>query len=114
MSVAPAIPRPGANEHAAYKPIRAVVAIRGARVRIIRVVAVWADRGACHVTWTNANADRDLGMRGRDKEEEHPEDGNEFEISHDWSPFSLREPHCNFNLLKANSMPKRALPAWGH
>lgn len=46
--VAAAKPRPGANEDAAREPVRPVVAIGRARVRIISIVAVRAHRRTVH------------------------------------------------------------------
>src|ERR1700685_1631688 len=47
-------PRAGADEDAASKPLRAVIAIRGAGIWCVIVVAVWAIR-------RYANVDADLG-----------------------------------------------------
>jgi hypothetical protein len=46
VSPAPAIPWPNAKEYAAIEPIRPVVAVRSARIRIVRVIAPLADRRA--------------------------------------------------------------------
>jgi hypothetical protein len=61
-----AVPRPCADEDAAIKPIRPVVAIRGARIRIVAVVAPIAGRGVVHHgcgnhCGTNAHSHPDLG-----------------------------------------------------
>jgi len=42
------IPRPCADEHSAYKPIRSVVTVWGASIRCIGVVAPIADRSSVH------------------------------------------------------------------
>jgi hypothetical protein len=52
------IPRAGADEYAASEPVRTVVAIRRASVRVISVVAVRANRSRA-----NSYAHRDLGLR---------------------------------------------------
>jgi hypothetical protein len=41
-------PRTRTDEHAPNKPLRAVVTIRGTGIRIIRVVAIGADRRRTH------------------------------------------------------------------
>jgi hypothetical protein len=51
-------PRAGSNEDAAREPARAVVAIRRARIRVIWVVAVSADRSGT-VSRANSNSDSD-------------------------------------------------------
>ena len=51
-------PRAGADEYAASEPVRTVVAIRRASVRVISVVAVRANRSRA-----NSYAHRDLGLR---------------------------------------------------
>lgn len=73
--VAAVIPRAGSNEHAAYKPVRAVVAIGRARVRIISVVAIRADgsRTDAGINRTNTNANGNLGMRGSSGKKQNPQ-----------------------------------------
>ena len=65
-SVVTAIPGSGAYERAAYKPVRTVVAIGRASVRIIPVIAIRADWSGAHarVNRSNANTHGNLGMRG--------------------------------------------------
>ena len=54
MSIIAVIPRPGADEDTARKPLRPIVTIRRARIGIISIVAV----GACRcVAVTRADAD---------------------------------------------------------
>ena len=52
------IPRPCADEHAAYKPIRPVIARRCAGIRVVATISIWAYRSRTHarVNWTDANA----------------------------------------------------------
>jgi hypothetical protein len=80
MTPAPVIPGAGADKHATQKPLRPVIPIRRASIRIIRVVAPRAYRGGIIVVITagiivragagaidnrrpdaNANADLRLG-----------------------------------------------------
>jgi hypothetical protein len=61
-------PRPGANEDAAGKIVRAVVSVRSTRVRCIAVVAVRAVRRRTRVNWTGcrhhcADSDADSNLR---------------------------------------------------
>jgi hypothetical protein len=52
-SIVAVIPGTSADEHTVHKPVRSVVAVRSAGVRIIAVITVSTDRG-----WsTNANVD---------------------------------------------------------
>jgi hypothetical protein len=75
----PVIPRAGADEDAAHKPARAIVAIGGTCVRVIRIVAPgayrWANRVPVSIiAISDANPDPYLRMsgsryeRGRDHE----------------------------------------------
>jgi hypothetical protein len=66
-ATAPVVPGSDADEDAAVEPVRAVIAVRGAGVRVIGVVAPLAIRGTviggiadCRA---NADTDRDLGIR---------------------------------------------------
>lgn len=52
--VVPVKPRPSANKDAAVKPLRAIVPIRSAVVRRIRIVPIWTNR-------RRTNADAQLG-----------------------------------------------------
>jgi hypothetical protein len=54
-SVEAAIPRTGADKDAAGEPLRPVEAVRSARVRIIVIVAVLADRSRADVGRTSVN-----------------------------------------------------------
>jgi hypothetical protein len=58
------VPRPGSNENSTYEPVRSVVAVRSAGVRIVIVVAVTADGKTTYVSITCAksNANRNLAM----------------------------------------------------
>jgi hypothetical protein len=63
MAVEAMEPRAGANEYAPDEPIWTVVAIRGAGVRVIRIVAIGANRRWADNWGANADADRDsLGV----------------------------------------------------
>ena len=64
------VPWPGSNENSAREPVRSVVAVRSAGVRIETVIAVMADGRTTYVSIPRAksyaNADRDLAMgKGR-------------------------------------------------
>jgi len=66
--IAAVIPRAGANEQAAGKPIRTVIAVRSASIRIVSVIAVsthwWAIRNR-RAIGTNTYSNRNLCMRVR-------------------------------------------------
>jgi hypothetical protein len=90
-STTPAVPRAGADEDAAIKPARTVVAIRSASIRVIGVVAPGAIRRTVVIRRANhcgtyAYSHRDLGIRGRNgsegKNEKHC-DQNQAEFPHD-------------------------------
>jgi hypothetical protein len=64
------VPWPGSNENSAHEPVRSVVAVRSAVVRIETVIAVMADGRTTYVSIPRAksyaNADRNLAMgKGR-------------------------------------------------
>lgn len=64
------VPRPGSNENSAREPVRSVVAVRSAGVRIETVIAVMADGRTTYVSVPRAksyaNVDRNLAMgKGR-------------------------------------------------
>jgi len=60
------VPGPGSNESSAHEPVRSVVAVRSAGVRIEIVVPVMADGRTSYVSipWAEscANANRNLAM----------------------------------------------------
>jgi hypothetical protein len=67
---APSVPRAGADEHAAVEPVRTVIAVRGASIGIILVIAPRAIRGAvvADISGINhcgadADSNSDLGAR---------------------------------------------------
>jgi len=69
------VPWPGSNENSAHEPVRSVVAVRSAGVRIETVIAVMADGRTTYVciprAKSYANADRNLAMgkgRGDDQD----------------------------------------------
>ncbi len=59
------IPGAGTDEEAINEVARAIVAIRGAGIRIIAVVTVGTDRSwpNCSIHGTNSHSDRNLGLR---------------------------------------------------
>jgi hypothetical protein len=58
------VPRPGSNESSTYEPVRSVVAVRSAGVRIVIVITVTAEGRTTYVSITRAksNANRNLAM----------------------------------------------------
>ena len=81
MTPAPAVPRTSADEDAAVKPVRTVVAIRGTGIGVIGVVAPFAVRraviavivipGSRNDCWADAYSYRDLGIRHDGAGENH-------------------------------------------
>jgi hypothetical protein len=70
ISAAPAVPRADADKDAAVKPVGTVIAVRGAGIRVIRVVAPLAIRWAViavisgiHNRGADAYSNCDLGIR---------------------------------------------------
>jgi len=64
------VPRPGSNENSAHEPVRSVVGVRSAGVRIVIVVAITADGRTTYVSIPRAksyaNPNRNLAMgKGR-------------------------------------------------
>jgi hypothetical protein len=55
-------PRAGADKDAAYKVVWTVVAVRRARIWVIPIVAVGANRSGSHITRTNSNANGNLSV----------------------------------------------------
>jgi len=75
IAVVPVIPRSGTDEDAAGEPIRSVIAVGGAGVRRIVVIAIGADGGrpVIHGTsYTDAKGDA-LGVSARSREETNTE-----------------------------------------
>lgn len=56
MAVIPVIPGPYANEHAVYKPLRPVEAVRRAGIRVIIIVAIGANRRRAVVAGAHSDA----------------------------------------------------------
>jgi hypothetical protein len=69
MAVA-AVPGAGADKDAAYKPIRTVVAVRRTSIRVIRIVAICADRSRADVARANPDTNRKLGVCGGREQQE--------------------------------------------
>jgi len=77
--MAPAvIPRAGADKDAADKPVRTVEAVRRAGVRVIRVVAIGAHGRSSNDDRWDSNADLNLSMCGRHREQEKSECREKF------------------------------------
>jgi hypothetical protein len=73
--IAAVIPRASADEHAAYKPVRSVIAIRRAGVGIISVIAIRAD-GSCtdaRIHWADADAHGNLRVCGPRRKQQNPQ-----------------------------------------
>jgi len=65
-------PRAGADKDSPGEPIRTVVSVRRARVRIIVIVAVETGRRRFNVGWTESEADHDpLRMSVRYRQKSH-------------------------------------------
>lgn len=63
VTVIAVIPGTDADEDAVHEPVRAVVAVWGASIRIIVVIAIGANRGGANDDGgSNGNAEADLGM----------------------------------------------------
>jgi hypothetical protein len=60
--MSPVIPRPCTDKESVYKPVRPVVPIRGARVRIVVIVAVRTHRRSCDIARPDSDADTDLRL----------------------------------------------------
>jgi hypothetical protein len=78
MTPAPSIPRADAKKDAAVKPVRTVIAVGGAGIRVIRVVAPLAIRGTViavisgiHHRWADAHTYPDLGIRHDGERQNH-------------------------------------------
>ena len=110
------IPRTSADEHAANEPLRAVITVGGASIRVIRIVAVGADRRRTYDSRPNSHSDRDsLGMgrsRWNQEKSKHRENCENLEIFHlrtPRDPESISAPVKLFitaNRYKARPLPK--------
>ena len=81
------VPRARTDKHASYEPIRSVVAVRRASVRIVIVIAISADRSGAVIAGTNPHADCDLRLRiGRRQRQHHRKQRQIFEITHFATP----------------------------
>ena len=61
----PVIPRSRANKHAAYEPIRPVIAVRRTGIRIIVIVSIRANRRTGRVAGTDSDPNANLRLRVR-------------------------------------------------
>jgi len=88
-AASPAIPRTGADKHAAYKPVRPVISIRRARIRIIVIVAVRAGWRSANVTIARApsNSHSHLRLRIAQRQHQNRHQRQIFEVLHS-SPLS--------------------------
>src|SRR5208282_5940283 len=78
-AMAPAVvPRAGADKYAADKPVRAVIAVRRAGVRGIRVVAVDTGGSRAQIGRATADADHHLRVCGRNQNQEKSECREKF------------------------------------
>jgi hypothetical protein len=62
--VSAVVPGTGSDEDAARKPVRAVVAIRGAAIGSIRIVPIGTGRGTYRYSDTNAKRNLSVRLRG--------------------------------------------------
>ncbi len=70
-SVVAVEPRPGANEDAAHKVVRAVVAVRRTSVWVVPVVAVGAHRSRTIIGRADSNADNNALRVGRSRQRKY-------------------------------------------
>jgi hypothetical protein len=81
VAPAPAVPGADANKHAVHEPIRSVVAIGRAGIRIIVIISIGTDRG-WSVHWAadaDSNTDANLGVGApRAEEKQHPQQRDIF------------------------------------
>jgi len=63
------VPGASADKDPVHEPVRTVVAVGRATIRIVRVIAVSTDRRASHITAeANADSDSDLSLRIRKRQ----------------------------------------------
>ena len=75
-------PGSSSEKHSADKPVRPVISVRSARVRIVAVVAIIADRSRSHIARANAYADTDLRLRVSQWNHQNRQQRHIFEIPH--------------------------------
>jgi hypothetical protein len=81
-TASPAIPWAGTDKHSACEPIRPVIAVRRASVRIVPVVAVGAYRCCSDVAWTDSHAHRDLRLRVCQRQHQNRDQSQIFHVPH--------------------------------
>jgi hypothetical protein len=64
MAIIAVVPRARANEDAVHEPVRPVIPIRSAGVRIVAIISIRTNRRRPHTRdyWSNANAHRNLSV----------------------------------------------------
>jgi hypothetical protein len=87
-------PWPSSNKDAAHKPVRTVVAIRRAGVRIVSVISVrTARRTNCHADRPDSDAHADLRLRiSKRHRHHHRQHHNIFQVPHNHLPLPIRSP----------------------
>src|SRR5277367_4670130 len=76
------IPRSGPDKYTPGEPGRAVIPVRSAAVRIIRIVAVSANRGSAHVPRTNPYAHANPNLRLRVSQRQNHQHSEQSQIAH--------------------------------
>ncbi len=91
----PVIPRARADKRAAYKPVRTVIAVGRASIRIIVVVPIVADRRTSRVSGTDPNSHRpnpdsyaNLRLRIRQRHHQDRQQRQIFRVTHIRTPGS--------------------------
>jgi hypothetical protein len=74
------IPGPGADEHSAYEPVRPVIAVRRASIRIIVVVSVRAHRWSANIARPESHPHSNPDLRLRVSQRQH-QDTHQSQIS---------------------------------
>lgn len=98
-------PRTCSDENSAGEPTRPVVAIRRARIRVIRIVAVGAHRRRTNVGWiANPNTDHNpLRMCVGCENEAYAKYRKNFQVSHFRLPLKSRKTQLRLNASKNSS-----------
>jgi hypothetical protein len=99
ISAAPAmapvsvIPRACTDKYAVYKPVRTVVAVRRAGIRIVVIVSIGAHRRTCRIRGTDPNTHRpnpdsntNLRLRIRERHHQDRQQRQIFHITHTQTP----------------------------
>jgi hypothetical protein len=94
-------PRARANEYPSSKPIRAIVSVRRAGIRVISIVAVRADRRGTHVPVSRPDSHADyhsLRIRVRSAKHANPQQSRKSQVTHLGPPSEILR-NFSFKLL---------------